>query len=119
MTRWPAGVLLLLFAAACSVNVAHLDVVAAHAPLPDYLDSATSHGVREGESCRLWILGVPFGLPQVDEAVGNALAPVHGAFMRDATVYSEHPVYVVYGWHCYRVRGEVFSVVGGRALSSP
>jgi len=46
-------------------------------------------------------------------------APVHGAFMRDATVYSEHPVYVVYGWHCYRVRGEVFSVVGGRALSSP
>jgi hypothetical protein len=38
----------------------------------------------------------------------NALKPVDGAFLRHVTVYSEHPVYVVYGWHCYRVTGEVF-----------
>ena len=119
MTRWPAGVLLLLFAAGCSVNVAHLDVVAAHAPVPDYLDSATSQGVREGESCRLWILAYRLGLAAGRRSGRQCTGAVHGAFMRDATVYSDHPVYVVYGWHCYRVRGEVFSVVGGRALSSP
>ena len=114
-----ALVLSLLVAAGCSVNVATLDVVAARAPLPESLDTAASQGVREGESCRLWILGMPFGLPQVDEAVGNALAPVHGAFLRHATVYSEHPVYVVYGWHCYRVRGEAFSPVEGRPPRLP
>ena len=119
MTRRRTLALLLLFTAGCSVNVAHLDVVAARAPLPESVDSATSQGMREGESCRLWILGVPFGLPQVDEAVGNALAPVQGVFLRDATVYSEHPVYVLYGWHCYRVRGEAFSMVGARAPGLP
>jgi len=69
---------------------------------------ATSRGWRDGESCRFWLLGVPFGLPQVDEAMNEALRPVGGAFMRGATVFSVHPVYVLFGWHCYRVRGEVF-----------
>src|SRR4030095_5282255 len=119
MIRRRALVLSLLLAAGCSVNVATLDVVAARAPLPQSLDTATSQGIREGESCRLWILGVPFGLPQVDEAVANALAPVRGVFLRDATVYSEHPVYALYGWHCYRVRGEAFSIVAARAPGLP
>ena len=29
--------------------------------------------------------------------------------MRDVTVFSEHPVYVFFGWHCCRVHGDVFS----------
>ena len=63
---------------------------------------------HEGESCCFWLLGAPFGLPQVDEAMERAMLPVDGVSMRDVTVYSVHPVYVPFGWHCYRVVGEVF-----------
>jgi uncharacterized protein YceK len=98
----------LLALSGCSVNVASLAIAAPVRPAPAALASATSHGWQTGQSCRFWLLGIPFGLPQVDEAMTAALAPVHGVFMRTATVYSEHPVYLLYGWHCYRVVGEVF-----------
>lgn len=109
MSPWWIALAVLLFAAGCSVTVAELRIAAVHVPPPELLETGVSHGVHEGESCRLWVLGAPFGLPQVDEAIGNAMAPLGGVYMRDVTVFSEHPVYVVYGWHCYRVRGEVFA----------
>jgi hypothetical protein len=105
---WRTAILTLALAAGCSVEVASLKLAAVHPLSTEVLGSATSQGWREGQSCRFWLLGIPFGLPQVDEAVHDALASVGGGFMRDVTVFSEHPVYVVYGWHCYRVRGEVF-----------
>ena len=109
MRRWVTAIAALLMASGCSVNVAFLKLAADRTPSAELLDSAVSQGWREGQSCRIWVLGVPSGLPQIDEAMRAALAPVNGAFMRDMTVYSEHPVYVLFGWHCYRVRGEVFS----------
>ena len=110
MIRRP-GLLLLLFLAGafgCSVDVAALKVAAPQAPPAGVLRTAVSRGWHEGESCRFWLLGAPFGLPQVDEAMDRAMLPVDGVFMRDVTVYSVHPVYVLFGWHCYRVVGEVF-----------
>lgn len=92
----------------CAVDVATLTIAAPDRPAPLVLQNAASRGWRDGESCRPWILGIPFGLPQVDEAMRAALQPVHGAFLRDATVYSVHPTYLLFGWHCYRVHGEVF-----------
>src|SRR5438874_2435027 len=62
----------------------------------------------KGRSCIHVVTVVPIGLPQVDEAIDEALAPVGGILMRDVTVTSAHSVYVLFGWHCYRVRGEVF-----------
>jgi hypothetical protein len=94
----------------CAVDVASLRLAAAREPSAEALAGATSQGWRDGEDCRFWLLGVPFGLPQVERAIDDALRPVHGVFMRDVTVYSVHPVYVLYGWHCYRVHGEVFGV---------
>ena len=92
----------------CSVHVASLKV-AAPAPVPaDRLASLRSRGRQEGKSCRIWLLGIPFGMPQVDEAISNALAPVDGILMRDVTVFSIHPIYGLLGWHCYGVRGEAF-----------
>jgi hypothetical protein len=108
MKRWSAGLVLLGGLYGCAVDVATLQAVAPSRPSAQSLRTATSRGWRDGESCRLWILGIPFGLPQVDEAITDALAPVQGAYMRDVTVYSVHPIYVLYGWHCYHVRGEVF-----------
>jgi len=93
----------------CSVPVASLDIAM---PPPVSANVATlplvPRGWQEGTSCRFWVVGVPFGLPQVDEAIRNAIVPVQGILMRDVTVDSVHPVYGLFGWHCYRVRGEVF-----------
>jgi len=97
----------------CSVPVASLGIAM---PRPVSADLAASplisRGWREGTSCRFWLVGVPFGLPQVDEAIGNAMAPVQGILMREVTVDSVHPVYGLFGWHCYRVRGEVLAPQG-------
>lgn len=103
-----AIVLLLAGPCGCSVNVANLKVAAPRIPPPDVMQTAAYRGWGDGESCTFWVLGATFGLPQVDEALGNALRPMQGTFMRDVTVYSVHPVYVFLGWHCYRVVGEVF-----------
>ena len=110
MRGWWIGVILLVGVCGCSVDVAELKLVAPHQPSPQAVSRAVSRGVRDGESCRFWLFGVPFGLPHIDEAMDNALRPVHGVFMLDTTVFSVHPVYVLYGWHCYHVRGEVFAV---------
>jgi hypothetical protein len=108
MKVWRVCLVLLAALSGCAVDVATLNVAATRRPSADVMRTAVSRGWHEGESCRFWLLGIPFGLPQVDEAMNDALRPVHGAYMRDATVYSVHPVYVLYGWHCYRVQGEVF-----------
>ena len=92
----------------CSVPVASLDVAMPRPVSPNVLASPlVSRGWQEGTSCRFWLVAIPFGLPQVDEAIGNAMAPVEGILMRDVTVDSVHSVYGLFGWHCYRVRGEV------------
>lgn len=106
-----AGALLiaaLLGVGGCVVDVATLSIAAPDRPPAAALQRATSLGWRDGESCRLWIVGVPLGLPQVDEAMRAALEPVGGAFLRDATVYSVHPTYGLFGWHCYQVHGEAY-----------
>ena len=103
-----AVVLALAGTVGCAVHVASLKVVTTKRIPADRIRSATSHGWRDGQSCRFWLAGLPFGLPQVDEAIDEALAPVGGILMRDVTVTSAHSAYVLFGWHCYRVRGEVF-----------
>jgi hypothetical protein len=104
-----AAIVALTAAFGCAVDVASLKIAAPRPIAADVISIATSRGWREGESCRFWLLGVPFGLPQVDEAMNEALRPVNGAFMEHVNVRSVHAVYVLFGWHCYRVRGEVFA----------
>ena len=101
------GCLVLVGIFGCSVHVASLKLAIPRRMSTDLVRTATSRGWRVGESCRFWFLGIPFGLPQVDEAIEDALAPVQGILMRDVTVNSVHPTYGLFGWHCYRVRGEV------------
>ena len=103
-----AAVLALAGTVGCAVHVASLSVVTTKRIAADRIRSATSRGWRDGHSCRFWLVGLPFGLPKVDEAIDEALAPVGGIVMRNVTVTSAHSAYVLFGWHCYRVRGEVF-----------
>ena len=92
--------------AACQVHIATLSAASTRR-LADVARAATPRGLHEGRSCRWWFLGVPFGLPQLDEAVAAAVQPVGGTVLRNLTVSSDHTVYVLFGQHCYTVRGEV------------
>jgi hypothetical protein len=103
-----AAIATLVAVVGCSVRVASLKIAMPVQTSTDAMGAARPLGWREGESCRFWLIGVPFGLPQVDEAMNHALVPVRGTFLRNVTVWSVHPVYGLFGWHCYRVRGEVY-----------
>ena len=104
MTRLAPLGAALLAASACSVDVAHLSA-AAPAPVADARESC---GHRVGRSCRWQVLGAPLGLPQIDEAMSAAMAPVGGRLMRDVVVTSDHSFWVLLGQNCYTVQGEVF-----------
>jgi hypothetical protein len=95
---------LLLAASGCSVQVAHL-TAAAPAPVAAAPESC---GHRVGRSCRWHVVGAPLGLPQIDEAMSAAMAPVGGRLMRDVVLTSDHSFWVLFGQNCYTVRGEVF-----------
>src|SRR5439155_18500845 len=75
----PAVVLALAGTVGCAVHVASLKVVTTKRIPANRIRSARSRGWRDGHSCRFWLVGLPFGLPQVDEAIDEALAPVGGA----------------------------------------
>jgi hypothetical protein len=97
---WLLGAALL--AAGCNVPIARIDELALE-PGPPPTEAL---GPVEGRVCRLWVLGVPFGLPRIDEAARTALAErAGGRVLRDVLVTSEHPVWGPIGRHCYLVEG--------------
>jgi hypothetical protein len=53
------------------------------------------------------VMGVPFGLPRIEDAMADALAQGQGTAMRNFVVVSEHPFYGPVGRNCYAVKGEV------------
>ncbi len=95
--------------AGCSVPIARL-TAAAREPTVDA--RLVSHGRWDGSTCRWWILGVPLQLPQIDDAIADALARGNGVLMKDVDVFSEHTFWLLAGTHCYRVHGEVFGPAG-------
>jgi hypothetical protein len=66
-----------------------------------------TRGRFTGRSCRWWLLGVPFGLPRMEEAMADALAQGGGTSLRNLTITSEHPTYGPVGRNCYAVKGDV------------
>jgi hypothetical protein len=93
-----------LAAAGCHVPVGTLRTLAADPPPARPLASL---GAARGTTCRWWVLGVPLGLPHLDDAVRDAVAARGGVLLRDAHVFSVHPVWLFVGRHCYTVEGEV------------
>ena len=104
MTRLALLGVALLVASGCSVEVARL-TAATPAPVAVARESC---GHLTGRSCRWHIIGAPLGLPQIDEAMSAAMAPVGGRLMRDVVVSSDHTFWVLFGQNCYTVQGEVF-----------
>jgi len=95
--------LLTIGTTACTVRIAELSLVATRR-LDDGVRLPRSGQPRVGRSCRWWVLGLPLGLPQIDEALAAALAP-DAAVLRDVVLTSDHAIYGVIGTHCYTVRG--------------
>jgi hypothetical protein len=90
-----------LLAAGCSVPIGRIDELELE-PGPPPTEAL---GPAEGRVCRLWVLGVPFGLPRIDDAARVALAQRGGRVLRDVRVASVHPVWGLVGRHCYLVQG--------------
>jgi hypothetical protein len=87
-------------------------LVACHVPIARFTvvgdPSATHAGTTApaaGTSCRWWIAGVHFGLPQVDEALAAALARAGTGLLGDAELVSIHEVFGLVGRHCYELTG--------------
>jgi hypothetical protein len=95
-----------LLATGCSVPIARL-TAAAPARAPVGLD--VNHGRHAGRSCRWWVLGVPLGLPRIEDAMTMALARGRGRLLRDVVITSDHPVYLLFGRNCYTVTGDVIA----------
>ena len=108
MTRFAATtcLALLVMGSGCRVPIAHL-TAATPTPVPAGLGE--SRGRHVGRACRWWVLGVPLGLPQIEEAMNDALARGHGRLLRDVTISSDHDVYLLLGRNCYTVAGELIA----------
>lgn len=86
------------------------------------IDLSNAHmDVREGrrvkgEDCAYAILGlIPTGLPNLEEAVDDALENGHGNVMVDQVTYHHGAYFILAASDCIQVEGTVLNVAGGRA----
>jgi hypothetical protein len=91
----------------CSVPIASLRAVTVEGVGMERLAAGHVRAPGRGRSCRWWVLGVPLGLPRIEEALEAAFNGQPALGMREATVRSEHPVYGLLGEHCYSITGMV------------
>jgi hypothetical protein len=93
---------------ACHVRIATLTLAGTTAERGPA--SPTAPQRTSGVSCRWWVLGLPLGLPHIEEAVADALARVGSTgWLRDVEIDSVHPVYGPVGRHCYVVTGTTWT----------
>jgi hypothetical protein len=90
--------------AGCAVRIAALSAATTKRITRDAM---VARGRWTGRSCRWWVLGVPFGLPRIDEAMTDALKRADGLLLGDLVITSVHSVWLLFGSHCYVVEGEV------------
>ncbi len=72
------------------------------------LDRSTSKGRTSGEDCQYIISFIPTsGLPQLDQAIDNALENKRANILLDAVVeYSDFYLPLIYGERCWSVKGD-------------
>ncbi len=64
----------------------------------------------KGEHCVYWPLGLlPFGLPNLEEAIDDALEKGNGNVMVDQVTYTRDMHFLLVSQHCIEVEGTVLS----------
>ena len=103
MTRL-AGALAGILLAGCHVPIGHFTALGDPAKLVRGAPATTAR--TTGESCRWWILGITLGVPNMQEAIDDALANAGASgVLADVDLVSWHPIYGPAGKHCYLVSG--------------
>lgn len=109
------GALILSLAAllfsGCSVRVADLTLVSTkNIDLSDTQLDARKGQRHKGEDCRFVLLGlIPFGLPNMEEAVDKALEAGKGNIMVDEVTEYKNIWFLIGGLSCIDVEGTVLN----------
>lgn len=104
---------LLLFAS-CAIRQADLTMISTKNVALDKvdIDSLPQKKNIEGEDSNFWFLFIPFGFPQLEDAVDEALNKGNGDLMTDAVIYTKHWWFLI-GQDTIKVKG---TVVNTRAV---
>jgi len=101
------AVLLIICFAGCAVRQADLTAISTKNVELNGVDLNTLHGKRvEGEDSNFLFLFIPFGFPQLEDAVDDALAKGNGDLIVDAVIYSERWWFLV-GQDIIKIKGTV------------
>ncbi|HKE00221.1 MAG TPA: hypothetical protein VKE69_04370 [Planctomycetota bacterium] len=99
---------LALYAAGCTTSARF--TVISDKNLGFQLPESCRLGIYEAEVSRVFVLGLPVGLPNPADAVDAALAKAGGNVMVDAQVYHDFWSAVLFGEWTVKVRGTVYKV---------
>jgi hypothetical protein len=104
----------------CSVRVADLTLVSTkNIDLSDTQLDARKGQRQKGEDCRFVLLGlIPFGLPNMEEAVDKALEAGKGNVMVDEVTEYKNIWFLIGGLTCIEVEGTVLNapVTAGKPM---
>ena len=103
----------------CSIRVADLTLVSTkNIDLSDTQLDARKGQRQKGEDCRPVILGIPFGLPNMEEAVDKALEAGKGNVMIDEVTEYKFVWLVIGRLDCIVVEGTVLNapVTAGKPM---
>jgi len=96
----------------CTTRIADLTLVSTkNIDLSDARLDITKGKRTKGESCRYWLLGlIPLGVPNLQEAVDDALEKGGGNIMVDQVTYQKGVYFILASQVCLEVEGTVLNV---------
>jgi len=115
--------LAVLLASGCSVRVADLTLVSTkNIDLTDAKLDSKKGQRQKGEDCKFNLLGlIPFGLPNMEQAVDRALEAGKGNVMVDEVTEYKNTWFVIGGLSCIVVEGTVLNTkeTAGKTTPNP
>ena len=96
----------------CTVRVADLTLVSTkNIDLNNtHLDARQGKRMK-GEDCVVWPLGlIPLGVPNLEEAVDDALEKANGNIMIDEVTYNKGAYFILASISCIQVEGTVLKI---------
>jgi len=101
-----------ILSSSCSVRVADLTLISTkNIDLSNAKFDMRKGRRTKGESCAIALLGlIPLGIPNLEEAVDDALNKGNGNVMVDQVTYIKNAYFVIASQSCIEVEGTVLNV---------